>query len=84
MKTLAFLYVIGAGIGIFTERSRTMKFTLDIELGNDAMQTANDVGLTLVEWGCKLRGCNFEDEKLASIFDTNGNNVGREFNGVRR
>jgi len=54
-----------------------MKFTLEIELDNDEMQTADDVGRTLKEQGCYLRGCTFEAEDSGIIRDLNGKDIGK-------
>ena len=56
-----------------------MKFTLEIELGNDAMQTRNDVMEALRKLGQNLRYMNDTPESGddGGIMDTNGNTVGK-------
>lgn len=54
-----------------------MRFSLEIELGNADMQTADDVGRALKQQGCLLRGCSFEHEKSGTLRDLNGNTVGK-------
>ena len=55
-----------------------MKFTLTIELGNDAMQTRADIEEALRKLGQNLRHMSdppeIDDE--GGILDINGNNVG--------
>ena len=52
-----------------------MKFTLEIELGNDAMQTEDDVARALKEVAKNIRNHGFDDA-TEGIFDLNGNKVG--------
>lgn len=64
-----------------------MKFTLEIELGNEAMQTPFDVGKALVNVGLLLNSHEagsfktFEEldayDRKGSIRDVNGNTVGK-------
>lgn len=60
-----------------------MKFTLEIKLGNAAMQTGEDVAEALEETARKIRdtyGIDYVDEWAglgAFIRDANGNRVGR-------
>jgi hypothetical protein len=60
-----------------------MKFTLTIELGNDAMQTADDIGKALLGVGRKLRFNHSRSEEMdvfdrsGGILDENGNRVGK-------
>ena len=54
-----------------------MKFTLNIELGNDAMQTGADISDALHKLAGKVYG--FDDAiegERGVIMDTNGNKVG--------
>ena len=55
-----------------------MQFTLTIELGNDAMQTANDIEGVLRKLGQRLPYISDppEDGDEGSIMDDNGNKVG--------
>lgn len=54
-----------------------MKFTLEIELGNDAMQNGRDVALALKRLGAKLVDHRFDDgTDHGKIMDLNGNSVG--------
>ena len=60
-----------------------MKFTLEIELGNDAMQTYGDIAKALTHVKTKLafdseRGINAKANRVdgAKIMDVNGNTVG--------
>lgn len=60
-----------------------MKFYLEIEVENDAMQSLSEVADALVDVASKLRGIEEEDEEVemediegASIMDENGNTVG--------
>lgn len=50
-----------------------MRFTLEIELGNEAMQTADDVAEALERTARQLRHL---DHGEFAIFDLNGNKVG--------
>jgi hypothetical protein len=57
------------------------RFVLDIELGNDAMQTPDDVREALQRI-CHVDGTlanltNFTDEDEGNIRDANGNRVGK-------
>ena len=60
-----------------------MKFTLEIELGNEAMQSGQDVADALAKIGmpysgvglAQIQGCLGEGEG-ADIHDLNGNTVG--------
>lgn len=61
-----------------------MKFTLEIELGNDAMQDGNDVARALHSLADKmaLRECEYGDGlyydgSAVGIKDANGNTVGK-------
>lgn len=56
-----------------------MKFTLEIELGNAAMQTSWDVGQALRELGTKYQnGSDGPDIRDAGkVHDLNGNTVGK-------
>lgn len=56
-----------------------MKFTLEIELGNDAMQTRDDIEEALRSAGQNLRYMSDppEDGDGGGIMDLNGNNVGK-------
>jgi hypothetical protein len=54
-----------------------MKFTLQIKLGNEAMQTGYDIAQALTEVAEKLRG--EDDARMdwsGNIRDINGNTVG--------
>ena len=57
-----------------------MKFTLEIELGNDAMQTGRDVAEDLIEAARKVHKehgngkVKLEDNR--KVMDKNGNSVG--------
>ena len=53
-----------------------MKFTLEIELGNDAMQSPYDVAKALQVIAEDLRRNGFADEGTGVIRDANGNRVG--------
>ena len=55
-----------------------MKFTLEIELGNDAMQTRQDIEEALRKLGQNLRYMSDppEDGNEGFIADANGNGVG--------
>lgn len=50
-------------------------FVLRIELGNDAMRTADDVSRTLTKIAARLRGRDW-DEWTEKILDDNGNSIG--------
>jgi len=52
------------------------KFTLEIELGNDAMSSPRDVSKALEEIARDLRRNGFCDEGGGVIRDVNGNKVG--------
>lgn len=57
-----------------------MKFILEIELGNDAMESGSDVGEALINEGRKLASC-WSEELLrkgddARIKDINGDTIG--------
>ncbi len=56
-----------------------MKFTLTIELGNDAMQTRSDIEEALRKLGQNLRHMSDPPEAGdgCGIMDLNGNRVGR-------
>ena len=49
-------------------------FTLEIQLGNDAMQTSEEVAETLRSVAEKI---DFEGKESGAIMDENGNSVGR-------
>jgi len=53
-----------------------MKFTLEIELGNDAMQSAQDVFDAIEHYG-DTNPEPFEGGESSIIRDINGNTVGR-------
>lgn len=54
-----------------------MKFTLTIELGNDAMQDSNDVAAALHTVASYLRGSgSWDDIDAGMVRDDNGNTVG--------
>lgn len=55
-----------------------MKFTLTIELGNDLMQTSEDIGAALVRYGRKfIEGADGIDVRdSGKVQDINGNTVG--------
>ena len=54
-----------------------MEFRLSITLGNDAMQTPEDVGIALREVGAKLGNvAEFTPGDVVRIKDVNGNTVG--------
>jgi hypothetical protein len=56
-----------------------MKFTLEIELGNDAMQTCDDVGRAIREVAEEFLDCMDEPTPVRDILikDINGNTVGK-------
>lgn len=54
--------------------SKQVVFTLEIQLGNDAMQTNEDVAEALRSIAEKLE---FEEKESGAIMDENGNSVGR-------
>lgn len=54
-----------------------MKFKLEIELGNDAMQTPSDVRRALREIAATARFPVAGEEDEGRIGDENGNTVGR-------
>lgn len=56
-----------------------MKFTLEIELGNDAMQTRRDVESALRKLGQNVKYMSDppEDGDEGTIRDDNGNTVGK-------
>lgn len=53
-----------------------MKFTLEIELGNDAMQTYRDITFALVDLIGRLPSVDPDDDDDGRIYDHNGNKVG--------
>lgn len=57
-----------------------MKFTLTIDLGNDAMQTSDDIGKALADISKTMRGDHTKvlhiEGQGAKIRDVNGNTVG--------
>jgi hypothetical protein len=54
-----------------------MKFTLEIDLGNDAMQTGSDVAAALRRLAVKLSDSLFDEgADHGRIMDLNGNKVG--------
>lgn len=58
------------------------KFTLTVELGNDAMQSRSDLGALLINLGQQLRRHPRADRPIAAddsvtLRDVNGNRVGR-------
>jgi hypothetical protein len=55
-----------------------MKFTLEIELGNDAMQTAEDVSRVLFDLSDAIVDYDLSDSDSGpgSVRDVNGNTVG--------
>ena len=59
------------------KRTKTMKFTLEIDLGNDAMQSVNDVSWALQNVCRIVREVTATAGESASILDLNGNRVGR-------
>jgi hypothetical protein len=58
-----------------------MRFILDIKLGNDAMQTYDDVITALLNNAAALSDSTaiLSEGDLGHIFDVNGNNVGYWF-----
>ena len=55
-----------------------MKFTLEIELGNEAMQTGDDVALALRRLSVKLVDARIDvGADRGTIRDANGNAVGK-------
>lgn len=52
------------------------KVTVEIEIGNDAMQTSEDVATALQKVSFIVEEIEFRDNMKISIFDQNGNNVG--------
>lgn len=52
------------------------KFTLIINIGNDAMSTPDDVADALERVAEKIRRCNIEQDFNGPIMDLNGNKVG--------
>jgi len=55
-----------------------MKFSLEIELGNEAMQSAGDVAEALRESATRIGIGQFSpDGETGRIYDVNGNTVGR-------
>ena len=54
-----------------------MKFTLSIELENEAMQTGDDVARALRKVAVQLRGHELNRDDGWKILDANGNTVGR-------
>ena len=53
------------------------KFTLTIELGNDAMQDGGDVARALLKLAQRLEGNDFRRVDGGGIMDLNGNSVGK-------
>jgi hypothetical protein len=53
-----------------------MKFSLTIELGNDAMQNASDVARALRKLAGKIDLREFDKIDGGKIMDVNGNSVG--------
>jgi hypothetical protein len=54
-----------------------MKFTLEIELGNEAMQGSSDVARALRATADRIQGHgHFAGENSAPVRDDNGNTVG--------
>lgn len=54
------------------------KFTLDIRLGNDDVQTSDDVARILIETATEIRAANqLAWLRSKSILDGNGNTVGQ-------
>lgn len=55
-----------------------MHFQLSIDIGNEAMQTAQDIGLALSDLGARLQS--FDDDNWTGtaglVKDINGNKVG--------
>jgi hypothetical protein len=54
-------------------------FKLEIALGNDAMQTADDVGRALIEIAKGLHAIGDFPLSLSNIRDDNGNTVGNYY-----
>lgn len=57
-----------------------MKFTLEIELGNDAMQTKGDIAAALTQVAARFPRCimgRMVVGDYGSIRDINGNTVGK-------
>ena len=52
-----------------------MEFTLEIHLGNDAMQTADDIADRLILVAAQVRSYGLEAQ-TKKISDANGNSVG--------
>lgn len=52
------------------------KVTVEIEVGNDAMQTSEDVATALQKVSFILEENELRDNMRIDIFDENGNNVG--------
>jgi hypothetical protein len=53
-----------------------MRFNLDIEIGNDAMLTAEDVAMALEATAKRLRMYSVDEEVQMNIRDANGQRVG--------
>lgn len=53
------------------------KFTVTIELGDDAMQDGQDVARALKEVARKVRDLRFSHADGGGIMDLNGNSVGK-------
>lgn len=51
-----------------------MRFTLNIKMGNEAMQTGEDIAAALHAVAYHVEQ---HDDSTGSIFDENGNNVGK-------
>jgi hypothetical protein len=65
---------IGAGIDDINDPTTFASFTARIELGNNAMQNAEDVADALLRLAGEIRHANRTDGAIA---DLNGNTVGR-------
>lgn len=53
------------------------QFVLKINLGNDAMQNADDIGEMLKHYGSKIRATGKYD--MGTMHDQNGNTVGQYY-----
>jgi hypothetical protein len=53
------------------------QFILEINLGNDAMQTSDDIGEMLIHYGKKIRATGKYD--IGTMHDQNGNTVGQYY-----
>lgn len=68
----------GSGICIRADRpSPTTHFKLVLSLGNDAMQTRNNVATALRKVAARLEKASFTDDQSHKILDKNGNSVGQ-------